>query len=279
MTILVTGATGNVGRHVVDQLHKSGEQVLALTRNPKIATVPDGVEIVQGDLFKPETLSPIFARTDRMFLITTGGEEYSTLPGSEIIREAEKQNVQHITVVWSGEKGSVEQALEASDISWTQLQPVEFMSNALDWCESVRNEGVIREPFADSVSALVHEADIASVAVRTLLEDVHKGKTYKLTGPEVLTVRDKVQTISAVTGRDIHYVELTEKQARDRMENEGIPQDHIEMVINWFVDPPKIAYTVVPTVEQITEKPARSFEQWVREHLHEWEMPNNGKRE
>ncbi|SDI80207.1 NAD(P)H-binding protein [Natribacillus halophilus] len=275
MTILVTGATGNVGRHVVDRLHKAGKQVLALTRNPEKARMPDGVEVVQGDLFTPETLSPVFARADRIFLVTVGGEEYSPLPGHAIIQLAEEYNVQHITVVWSGEKGSVEQAVEASGIAWTQLHPVEFMANAIDWSDSIRAEGVVREAFGNSLSALIHEADIANVAVRTLLENGHTGKTYTLSGPEVLTVREKVQIISAVMERDIQFIELTEKQARARMQKENIPEEHIEMVINWFTDPPKMAYTVVPTVEKITGQPARTFKQWVRDHLHVWKVIDN----
>jgi len=79
MTILVTGATGNVGRHVVDQLHKAGKEVIALTPSSETARKPDGVKVVKGDLFKPETLTAGFARVD-LFLITVGGEEYRPLP-------------------------------------------------------------------------------------------------------------------------------------------------------------------------------------------------------
>jgi uncharacterized protein YbjT (DUF2867 family) len=279
MTILVTGATGNVGRHVVDQLHRADQQVLALTRNSATARMPDGVEVVQGDLFTPHTLSSIFARVDRIFLITVGGEEYRPLPGYEIIQLAKEKNVQHITVVWNGEKGSVEQAVEASGIAWTQLHPLEFMVNALDWSDSIRSEGVVREPFGNALSALIHEADVASVAVKTLLENGHADKTYTLSGPEALTVREKVQIISAVMERDIQFIELSENQARTRMEKAGLPEDHIEMFINWFSDPPKMAYTVIPTVEEITGHPARSFEQWVREHVHIWKVADNDKEE
>jgi uncharacterized protein YbjT (DUF2867 family) len=278
MKVLVTGATGNVGRHVVNQLHSEGKQVFALTRNAETALMPEGVEVVQGDLFIPETLSSIFARVDRIFLITVGGEEYMPLPGYEIIQLAKKQNVQHITIVWSGEKGSVEQAVEASGMSWTQLHPGEIMANALDWGDSIRAENIVREPFGNALSALIHEADIANVAVRTLLENGHAGKTYTLSGPEALTIREKVQIISEVIKRDIRFIELTEKQARARMIKVGIPKDHIEMVINWYSDPLKSAYTVVPTVEEITGQPARTFVQWVREHLHVWETEDNDNR-
>ncbi|GAB2538640.1 NmrA family NAD(P)-binding protein [Gracilibacillus alcaliphilus] len=274
MKILVTGATGNVGRHVVEQLHRAGKQVVALTRNQETARMPEGVEVVQGDLFTPETLSSVFARVDLIFLITVGGEEYSPLPGQAIIQLAEEQNVQHITVLWSGEKGTVEQAVEDSNLSWTQLHPGEFMSNTLDWIDSIRAEGVVREPFGNSLSAFIHEADIADVAVRTLLENGHTGKIYTLSGPEALTVHEKVQIISTVMERDIQFIELTEKQARSRMQKENIPEEHIEMVINWFANPSKMAYTVVPTVEEITGHPARTFKQWVREYFI-WKVKDN----
>lgn len=161
----------------------------------------------------------------------------------------------------------MEQAIEASSLEWTHLHPVEYMSNALGWADSIRNEGVVREPFGHTLSAMIHEADIASVAATALIEEGHAGKSYILTGPEVLTVPEKVHAISSVINREIRFVELTRQQARERMHQSGIQNEVINFVIEWHDNPPEYGYTVLPTVEQVTGRKPRKFAQWVEEHI------------
>ncbi|WP_176444685.1 hypothetical protein [Paenibacillus herberti] len=176
--------------------------------------------------------------------------------------------MQRATVLWSGVKGPVEEAVEASNLEWTYLQPSpEYMSNALVWTESIRSEGIVREPFGDSLDAMIHEADIGSVAATALTSVGHAGKIYSLSGPEVLTISEKVRMISAALGRDIQFVELSEEQAREHMRKKGAQDDVIEFVLGWKANPPESAYTVVPTVQQITGRPPRTFAQWVSEHV------------
>lgn len=165
--------------------------------------------------------------------------------GPEIVGLAKKAGVRRVTVLRGGEKGSVEQAVEASDLEWTHLQPVEFMANALDWTESIRTEGVVREPFANSLSAMIHEADIGAVAARVLIDGGHGGKTYTLTGPEALTLPQKVRTIGAAIGRDIQFVELTEEQAREKWRESGYPDEVIEFFVMVHGNTPAVGYTVV----------------------------------
>jgi hypothetical protein len=174
---------------------------------------------------------------------------------------------------WNGENGPVERVVEASDLKWTFLQPVEFMSNALQWAETIRLKGIVREPYGDSPSAMIHVTDITSVAVAALIGDGHAGKTYTLTGPEVLTVFDKVRILGEAIGRHIQFFELTEDQARERMREQGAPEDAIDFVLGWYANPPKSAYTVVTTVEQVTGRPARTFAQWVSEHVQYFKNP------
>ncbi|GAA4069704.1 hypothetical protein [Actinomadura miaoliensis] len=169
-------------------------------------------------------------------------------------------------MLWSGEPGPVEDAVAAEGLAWTTLQPQEFMSNALLWTDSVRDEGVVREPFGATRSAMIGEADIGAVAARTLTEDDHAGREYVMTGPEVLDMPQKLAVLSGALDREIRFVELTEEQARERMRQAGASQEAIDHVVGWYADPPEEAYTVTDTVEQILGRPARTFEQWVREH-------------
>lgn len=267
MTILVTGATGNVGRHVVDQLLRADQRVRVLTRNPKAANLPDGVEVVTGDLSAPHTLLPAFNGVTAMHLITFDGDGGGPLKtGPEIVELATSAGVRRVTVLWSGEEGPVEQAVEGSELEWTFLRPVEYMSNMLAWAESIRADGVVQEPFGGRLDATIDEADIGAVAARALLENGHAGRRYTLTGPEVLTVPDKVLAIGAAIGRDLQFVELSEQQARERMRKSGTVEDVIDFVIGWYASPPKAAYTILPTVEEVTGRPARTIAQWAAEH-------------
>jgi uncharacterized protein YbjT (DUF2867 family) len=270
MTILVTGATGNVGRHVVDQLLRANQHVRALTRNPNTAKLPDGVEVVAGDLGAPHTLAGAFDGVTAMHLITVdnnrGGAMLQT--GPQIVELAVSAGVRRVTVLWSGEeKGPVEQAVEGSELEWTFLQPtVEYMANMLAWADSIRAEAQVQEAFGDRRDATIDEADVGAVAATALLENGHAGKRYKLTGPEVLTVADKVQAISQAIGRDIQFVELTEEQARERMRKAGYVEQVIDFVIGWYANPPRLASTVLPTVEEVTGRPARTIAQWAAAH-------------
>lgn len=268
MTILVTGATGNVGRHVVDQLLRAEQRVRVLTRNPKAANLPDGVEVVTGDLGAPHTLLPAFNDVTAMHLITFDGDGGAPLQtGPEIVELATSAGVRRVTVLWSGEEGPVEQAVEGSELEWTLLQPtVEYMSNMLVWAESIRADGLVQEPFGDRLDAAIDEADIGAVAATALLENGHAGRSYTLTGPEVLTVPDKVRAIGAAIGRDLKFVELSENQTRERMRKSGSAEDVIDFVIGWYASPPEAAYTILPTVEEIIGRPARTIAQWAAEH-------------
>ncbi|MGY0235773.1 NmrA family NAD(P)-binding protein [Longispora urticae] len=270
MTFLVTGATGTVGRQVVGQLLRAGQRVRALTRNPATAGLPDGVEVVAGDLTDPASVAPALQGVTGLHLITFGGggaNPYAPLAtGPEIVDLAVRAGVRRITVLLGGAPGPLQAAVEASGLEWTHLAPVEFMANLLEWAPSVRSEGVVREAFARTRSALVHETDIGAVAATVLVEGGYAGRTLTLTGPEAVTRPEKVRTIAEAIGREVRYVELSEAEARARWAGEGYPAEVIEFFVEVHGNTPEIGYTVVPTVEQVTGRPARSFEQWAAEH-------------
>ncbi|MER6597400.1 NmrA family NAD(P)-binding protein [Streptomyces parvus] len=267
MTILVTGATGTVGRRVVEQLLERGEQVRALTRDPERAEFPAGVEVVGGDLTDPASLAPALHGVTGLHLITFGGEYFAPLEtGDEILALAEEAGVRRVTVLHGGGDTPVETAVRASGFAWTVVMPVEFMANALEWAPGIRSEGVVREPFVDRLSAMVHESDIGAVAAVALTEDGHGGQEYLVTGPQVLTVRDKTAAIGAARGADVELVELTEEQALENWRGQGMAEDVIAFLIDVYRDTPLEGRTVSGTVEKVTGRPARTFAQWAEEH-------------
>lgn len=265
--ILVTGATGTIGGQLVKQLLAAGHQVRALTRNPAKANFPAGVEVVAGNLAKPETLAPALEGVTGLHMINFDGDTYGALgSGAEIVALAKKAGVQRVTVLLGGEKSSVQEALEASDLDWTYIQPVEFMSNMLEWADSIRNEGEVREPYANRRTAIVHETDIAAVAAVALVEEGHGDKTYTVTGPEVLTPPQMVGMIGGAIERDLKFVELSQEQAIQRWKDAGYPDEVIQFFVWAHGNTPEIGYTVLPTVEEVTGRPARPFAQWAREN-------------
>jgi uncharacterized protein YbjT (DUF2867 family) len=265
--ILIAGATGNVGRPLIDQLLAAGHRVRALTRNPAKADLPAGVEVVAGNLADPGSLTQAFAGVGAAHLITFG-DDYSPLStGAEIVALARTAGVEHLTVL-KGEvtRSPLEDAVVSAGLPWTFLAPVEFMSNTLEWAEGITKEGVVREGFATTRSALIHDADIASVAVTALTADGHRGQEYWLTGPESLTPPERVAIISEVLGREVGFEEQSRDEVVSQWQAQGYGEDDIAFFLTMRTDPPEAGYTVLPTVEQVTGRPARTFRQWVAEN-------------
>ncbi|MFD5571065.1 SDR family oxidoreductase [Streptomyces cadmiisoli] len=266
--VLVTGATGTVGRHVVAELLARGHEVRALTRDAAKAALPTRVEVVEGDLTEPETLVPALRGVTGLHLITFGGAGFTPLEtGARILESARAAGVRRITVLHGGGPTPLENAARAeTEVDWTVLMPVEFMANALEWAEGIAVAGEVREPFVSRLSAMVHEADIGAVAAVALTEEGHSGQEYVITGPRSLTVGDKVAALAAARGQDIRLVELTEEQAVAQWRASGLTEDVVGFLLEVYGNTPEVGRTVVDTVEKVTGRPARTFGEWAAEH-------------
>ncbi|NUK55192.1 NAD(P)H-binding protein [Streptomyces lunaelactis] len=267
MTNLVTGATGTVGRQVVAELLARGQSVRALTRDPAKAEFPAGVEVVRGDLTDPASLAAALEGVTGLHLITFGGPYLAPLEtGPRIMELAREAGVRRVTVLHGGGPSPLEDAVRASGLAWTVVMPVEFMANALEWAEGITAGGEVREPFVGRLSAMVHEGDIGAVAAVALTEDGHGGQEYVITGPEVLTLQDKVDALAAASGHKIRLVELTEEEAVAQWRAGGLPEDVIGFLLEAYGNTPAVGRTVADTVEKVTGRPARTFAEWSAEH-------------
>jgi len=264
--IVVAGATGNVGREVARQLIEAGKQVRALVRDTT-ASVPAGAEAVAGDLTDPSSLAPALTGADALFLL-------SGYP-PEIFAEAEKAGVRRVALLSGGsaETGDrsnavasymidTEDALRASGLAWTMIRPRMFMTNAFQWSPQIK-AGVVRAPWPDVPAAVIDPADIAAVAVTSLLSAEHEGREYSVTGPEALRPGDRVRILSEVLGREIRYEAQPDEEARAEMLAQ-MPERYVEAFFSFYSDGKLDEATVFPTVEQVTGRPPRAFADWVR---------------
>lgn len=282
MRVLVTGATGFVGRNVVARLLTEGVGVRALTRRPERAGLPAGAEVVRGDLTDPASVAPALAGVDALYLFPV--EETS----AEVVALARAAGVRRIvdlsaaSVTAGLHTNPVESHVEQSGLQWTHLRPGGFMANMLQiWAPSVRAERVVRYPFADEPMLLVHEDDIAAVAVEALLRDGHHTAAYTITGPAAVTVREQVRAIGLALGEQVGYEEVTREQARALMRAQGGFAAEAADLMLGFVDyggeSPDTGSGYAeqdwsalmrpwPDVEKVTGRPARTFAEWARDH-------------
>ncbi len=268
MTILVTGASGTVGRHVVERLRQTGHEVRALTRTPaEVTGLPDGVEVVGGDLTKPWTLAAAFDGVRAVHLIGATGYDHVPLrTGPQIVAMAAEACVRRLTVLSAGEGGELERAVREGGVEWTFVWPIDFMSNALGWAETIRSRAEVREPYARRRTASADERDVADVVATVLTEGGHAGRRLVVSGPEALTPADKVSAIAAATGREIRFTELTDDQARRQWRSEGWPEEGIEFMLRMWAMVPETVARVTSAVEEVVGRPPRTFAQWAAAH-------------
>lgn len=272
--ILVTGATGTVGREVVSLLAARGERVRAVSRNPATAGLSDGVEVVAADLAEPASLAPHLADVDAVFLIwpfTDPAMARKHAPEVTRLIGGTAQRIVYLSAPGAADQpesfwGIVEQAVEASGAQWTFLRPVGFASNTLMWAGQIRNGDVVRWPYAAAARALVHERDLAEVAAAVLTSDDHAGARLLLSGPATLTQEEQVRTIGRAVGRDLRWSEMPLGEARQMLAAAFGDPDFAEVALRgWaaFVDQPE---QVTDTVERITGHPAHSYAEWAADH-------------
>ena len=275
--ILVTGATGTVGREVVAQLLAAGQKVRAMTRDPSNLKLDDRVEVVKGDFDAPNSLASAVNGVERVFSLTFGPQ--TGVRERNLAQAAKASGVRHIVKLsalggddetrnnirkWHDEG---EQAIRDTGIAWTVLRPTAFMSNALHWRASIRAQSKVFSNYGDGTLPPVHPRDIAAVAVRALTSEGLEGNAYPLTGPEALSMSEQVKILGDAIGRPLEYVPITDESARKGMEHTGMPAFLIDALLPFaaFIRSGKAAH-VFHTVEEVTGRPPLRFSDWTKEN-------------
>ncbi|SDM06422.1 NAD(P)H-binding protein [Nonomuraea jiangxiensis] len=258
--ILVTGATGNVGREVAGALAEAGVPVRAVSRASG------------ADLNDPASMRPALDGVRAVFLLPG----YRDMPG--LAAEFVDAGVERV-VLLSGQSAvatdtgnavsqymiASETAVRESGLAWTFLRPAAFMSNTLRWLPQLRAGDVVRDAFGDVPIASIDPADIAAVAALALLEPGHEGRAYSLTGPQALLPAARVRILGRALGRDLRFEALSDEDAWAEM-SATTPVEYVKAFFSFYRDHTIDETTVHPTVEQLTGRPPRTFDQWVTTH-------------
>jgi uncharacterized protein YbjT (DUF2867 family) len=278
--IFVTGATGNVGREVVNLLLDGGAEVVAVTRHPATAALPDGTHMVGGDPSRPKTLTSALRGVETV-LISPRALGHATAGAAtvELLELAAEQGARRVVVLsavtveygggyqrFADAFRAVEDAARASGLRWTILRSSDYASNSLAWAPQIRSTGVVYGAYGDGATSTIHERDVAGVSALALMDAAHAGHTYVLTGPQSLTQHDRVRLIGKATGREVRWEEISPQQVRQAMLAQGLPQDVPERLLGYWSDLVQQPGPSSDTVEQVLGRPALTFAEWAAEH-------------
>ncbi|MEU4544177.1 SDR family oxidoreductase [Nonomuraea dietziae] len=266
--IVVTGATGNVGRELVRVLADAGERVTAVSRQP--APVPPGVRHSPADLADPAGLRTALEGSDALFLLVAGEDPQA------ILDQARSAGVRRVVLLSSQGAGTrphiyrhpaaFEEAVRESGLEWTILRPCGFDSNAYAWAESIQTHRTAAAPFAEVGLPTIDPADIAEVAAVVLRQAGHAGRTYELTGPAPITPRERAEAIGAALGAPVRFDEQTREEARAQM-LAFMPEPVVDGTLAILGEPTPEEQKVSPDVELLLGRAPRAFADWAARNV------------
>lgn len=272
--IVVTGATGNVGRPLVRRLVAVGSPVTAVSRGISPTDLPDGVVHRPADLADAESLRPVLEGAAALFLLVSGAGAH--VRPQDLLDAAKAGGVRRVVLLSSqaavtrpdspshAPLRALEDAVREAGVDWTILRPGGFHSNAFAWARSVRTDRMVAAPFGDVGLPTVDPADIAGVAAAALLGDGHADRAYELTGPAPVSPRQRAAAISTALGEPVRFVELDPAQAREGM-LQFMPEPVADGTLAILGTPTRAEQRVSPDVERVLGREPRSFAEWAAE--------------
>jgi uncharacterized protein YbjT (DUF2867 family) len=281
-TILVTAATGTVGREVIKQLALQDVHVRAgvhsIIKGENLKRLP-GVEIVEFDFRNPDSLHAAFTHVDRLMLITPLSEEQLEMTRN-LVDEAKRQGVKHIVKLSALGAGAepgiqlgrwhreMERYVEESGIPYTILRPAGFMQNLVNHCaDTIKHEGKFYMPVGDGKVSFIDTRDIAAVAVEALTADNHAGNIYELTGPETYSHQEMAGMLAEATGKEITFVDVSEDAARNAMLSRHTPEPIADALLELYAaHKAGKSARVTDTVQQVTGREPHTFRQFAKDY-------------
>jgi len=273
--ILITGANGVVGRHVMNVLLEQGVSVGAVTRGADGTRLPDNVEAVVGDLARPSWIETALEGAEAIQIsprATGAGLE-------ELLKLAAERGVRRVVLLsattveypagearFAAQFEHAEDLVARSGLEWTVLRLADFAANALAWVPQLKAGDVVRGAYGRAASSPIHETDIATVAARALLGGFPAGSVYTLTGPRSVDQYEKVRLLGEAVHRPLSFQELPPEQVRQAMLAQGLPEEVPARLLGSLAD-----YSVHPgptttTVEELLGRPALTFADWARDN-------------
>lgn len=274
MMILVSGATGNVGRHLVRELAAAGHKVRALTRDPS-RTFPDSVQVRVAHGGDPSSLPAVLEGVDRAFvMVNMPGDPQQGTNWAAALAESDVERVvlmSSLTLQNAAAADPISAIHKANEAAITQtripaafVRPGIFMANARTWAEPVKGGGVVHIWPGDHPVAPVHEADIAAVAAHALTHD-DVPSVLPVTGPETLTPSHQVKVLAEELGRELGVEELPAEVATGLLA--AMVDEGADMLLDSMAGPDAPWRRPVGTVQQLLGRPGRTWRSWCTEHV------------
>ncbi|MER7768247.1 NAD(P)H-binding protein [Kitasatospora sp. NPDC096140] len=276
--ITVTGATGNIGRTLVELLAGADEEVVAVSRQPQPTPAQTGVRWTQGGVGDAASMRPALEGARALFLLLAGELNSRGESPNALLDAAADAGVERIVLVSSQVSATrpdapsharlreFEAAVRGSGLDFTVLRPSGFASNAFAWAETVRTGRTVHAPFGDVALPVVDPADIAAVAAVALREDGHAGRTYELTGPEPISPRRQAAALSEALDEEVTFVELSREEAHAHLAR-FMPEQVIPGTLDVLGVPLPAELAVSPDVAAVLRRPAAPFDAWVERNL------------
>ena len=286
-TILVTGATGNVGSEVVRQLSTKGETVKAAARSANDTTFShlNSVQTVQLDLNSTDTFASAFQGVDKLFLLTPTHPKLVEFT-SNLVNAATKKStggqVRHIVklshiradtepkIEITRLHREAEKIIEESGIQFTFLRPNFFMQNFLVYGQRINDEVSFYLPAGDGKVSFVDVRDIAAVAVKALTEnnDQHIGRKYDLTGPTSQSYPQAIEILSKELQKKMSYTNISDDAAREAMKKLGMTDWHVDLVMELFsISKAGYLSDTYPGIEEVTGRKPISISQFAKDYV------------
>lgn len=270
--ILVSGATGHVGRPLVDALLAAGRKVRALSRDPAGADLPADVEVAATADLPLDGVDSVFyvmaafpgGPAEPVARMRDAGVRRIVALSSYSVLDDDHKNMIAVR------HRELERRVRETGAEWTFLRPAGGLAaTALEWAGRIRAEGVAGFPFGDARTAPVHERDIAAIAARALLTDELVGVAPLFSGPESLSYADRARIIGEVTGEPVRFAEITHDEARQEWLRAGIPPHAVEARLRMFATMVGRPHEISP-VDPYLGRSGLSFAQWVADHADEF---------